>query len=237
MTELTCTEVRDAAAEYALDVLDGSERSALAAHLLRCPACREEVESMRGVAIRLLELVPGTEPPLGFDRRVLSRVRDTAPAARPGWLPGRRGRALSGRRPRLVVAIATIAAAAALIFGSLGWFMGQSDRDTSNRVLAEAAFHQEGRNVGSVYAYRGSAYANRGAPVWLTMTVRGVEGGPKVTCDLIGADGSRIPLGSFDLVGGSGSWGAPDRWGLSGITGAALVGSDGQVIATAVFRS
>ena len=228
MTDLTCTEVRNASAEYALDILEPHQRSALAAHLLRCPTCRAEVESMNGVATRLLELVPGTEPPLGFDRRVLARVRDLSPAPGPSRWIGGRERHGSHRRPRLLVAVAAVAAAAALVFGSLGWFMGHSGHYTSNRVLAEAAFHQGPREVGSVYVYRGN-------PEWLDMTVSGVKGAPKVTCELIGADGSRVRLGSFDLVGGSGSWGAPDRWGLTGITGAALVGSDGRVIATATF--
>ncbi len=156
MTELTCTQVRDAAAEYALDILEPGERSGIAAHLLRCPACREDVESMSGVATRLLELVPGTEPPLGFDRRVLARVRDLTPASRSVRWFGR-GDRHGGRRARLMVAVATVAAAAALVFGSLGWFMGRSNHGTSHRVLIEAAFHQDGRDVGSVYVYRGQS--------------------------------------------------------------------------------
>ena len=94
MTELTCAQVRDAAAEYALDILEPGERSAVAAHLLRCPACRAQVEGMSGVATRLIELVPGTEPPLGFDRRVMARVRDIHPAAEDGPLSRLRDRRL-----------------------------------------------------------------------------------------------------------------------------------------------
>ena len=67
------------------------------------------------------------------------------------------------------------------------------------------------------------------------MTVHGVRGDQKVTCELVGQDGSRTPLGSFDLVGGSGSWGAPDPCGAHRHHGAWLVGSNGQVIATAAI--
>ena len=58
---------------------------------------------MCGVATRLIELVPGTEPPLGFDRRVLARVQDVAPSSRSAG----RSAAMAGvedadRRRRLV---------------------------------------------------------------------------------------------------------------------------------------
>ena len=189
---------------------------------------------MCGVATRLIELVPGTEPPLGFDRRVLARVQDVAPASRSVWPfrrgDGRRGGGRSGRRNRLIAAATALAAAAALIFGSAGWLMGHSDHPTTNKVILAAEFQQGGRDVGEVYAYGGS-------PPWLNMTVHDLRGDKKVTCELLGQDGSRTPLGSFDLVGGSGSWGAPDRSGLTGIKGAWLLGSNGQVIATAVFPS
>ncbi len=234
MNELTCAQVREEAAEFALDILEPAERSVLAAHLLRCPACREEVDAMCGVATRLIELVPGTEPPLGFDRRVLARVQDLAPSSRSVWPfrrgEGRGGGSRSGRRSRLIAAAAAVAAAAALIFGSVGWLMGRSDHHPTSKLILAAEFEQGGRDVGEVYAYRGT-------PPWLNMTVHDVRGDQKVTCELLGKDGSRTPLGSFDLVGGSGSWGAPDRWGLTGISGAWLVGSNGQVIATAIFRS
>src|SRR5262249_27686356 len=111
MIELTCREVRDSSAEFALGILPAEERASVAAHLLRCPSCREEVEGMMAVGTRLLDLVPGTEPPLGFDRRVLARVHGSHAAAR----------TRSWRRPsRLVAAIAAAAAAAAL-FASVGW--------------------------------------------------------------------------------------------------------------------
>jgi hypothetical protein len=234
VTELTCVQVREEAAEFALDILEPEARSLLAAHLLRCQACREEVDAMCGVATRLIELVPGTEPPLGFDRRVLARVRDIPPASRSVWPfrhhVGLGGGRRSSRRNRLIAAATAIAAAAALIFGSVGWLMGRSDHPTPDKLILAAEFEQGGHDLGEVYAYRGT-------PPWLNMTVHDVRGDQKVTCELLGKDGSRTLLGSFDLVNGSGSWGAPDRWGLTGISGARLVGSHGQVIATAIFRS
>jgi hypothetical protein len=182
---------------------------------------------MAGVATRLVDLVPGTEPPLGFDRRVLARARDITPASRTSRLVH-----LPGRRPRLVAGIGAAVAAAALTFGSVGWFMGHSSHSGSQQLVAEAAFHQGGSTVGEVYAYR-----DTDDPMWLTMTVQGVKGGPRVTCELVAANGSVTRIGSFDLVDGSGTWGAPDPAGLTGITGARLVDRNGQLLATATFHA
>lgn len=222
MTDVTCAEAREAAAEYALDILEPAERSALAAHLLRCPGCRAEVDAMSGVATRLIGLVPGTEPPLGFDKRVLARVHDVPAGSRSHPL-----RRLRGGRARL---LAGIAAVAAVVFGSVGWLMGHSAHSSSysHRPLTDAAFHQSGRTVGEVAAYRDN-------PMWLTMTVHDVKGGPRVTCELVATDGRLTDVGSFDLVDGTGSWGAPDPRGLAGISGARLIDSHGRILATATF--
>jgi hypothetical protein len=217
MTEVQCHNVRDAAAEYALDILDADERSAIAAHLLRCRECRAEVDDLSGVSSRLLELVPGTEPPLGFDQRVLARVRRDR----------RAGRRWVSRRPRLTAGLAAAVAAGVLVFGSLGWFERGGSSHPARAVLA-ADFIQGGRDVGEVYATE--------RPNWVGMTVRGAKGAEKVTCQLVGRDGSITTLGSFDLVDGSGSWGAPDPTGFAGAAGARLLDNTGKVIATATFR-
>jgi hypothetical protein len=217
MTDLRCHDVRDAAAEYALDILDAGQRSAIAAHLLRCRECRAEVDAMSGVSTRLLELVPGTEPPLGFDQRVLARVRRDRKLGR-RWI---------SRRPRLAAGLAAAVAAGVLVFGSLGWFEQGSTSHPARTVLA-ADFIQGGRDVGDVYATQ--------SPNWVSMTVRGAKGAEKVTCQLVERDGSITTLGSFDLVDGSGSWGAPDPSGFAGATGARLLDNTGKVIATATFR-
>jgi anti-sigma factor RsiW len=224
MSEPTCDEIRDAAAEFALDILEPAERGAVAAHLLRCPACRQEVDAMVGVGARLIELVPGTEPPLGFDRRVLARVGQTRTHRGPA-------RAMVRRPPRFFAAVAAAAAAVALVFGSLGWFAGRNTHHSTDKVIAAAAFSQGGRHVGDVEVYM----ARDGSP-WLSMTVQGAAGSPKVSCELIGTNGKHTTLGSFDLIDGSGSWGAPDPAGATGVAGVQLVGTDNhQVVATATF--
>jgi hypothetical protein len=226
MNEPTCAEIRDAAAEFALDILEPAERGIVAAHLLRCPACRAEVDSMAGIGARLIELVPGTEPPLGFDRRVLARVQQTRP---------HRGRARTvvGRRPCFSATLAAAAAAVALLFGTLGWMAGRNTHHSTNKVILTAAFNQDGRHVGNV-----EVYTSPGGSPWLTMTVQGAAGSAKVSCELIGTNGKLTTIGAFGLVDGSGSWGAPDPAGLAGVAGVQLVGTDNHlVVATATFHT
>ena len=218
MTEVRCHDVRDAAAEYALDILDADQRSTIAAHLLRCRECRADVDAMSGVSSRLLELVPGTEPPLGFDQRVLASVRRDR----------KMGRRWISRRPRLTAGLAASVAAGVLVFGSLGWFERGGSSHPARAVLA-ADFIQGGRDVGEVYATE--------RPNWVSMTVNGAKGADKVTCQLVGRDGSITTLGSFDLVDGMGTWGAPDPAGLAGVTGARLTDSHGRLLATATFHT
>jgi hypothetical protein len=224
MTQPTCAEVHDAAAEFALDILTPEERATIAAHLLRCPACRAEVDSMSAVGTQLLQLVPATEPPLGFEHRVLARVG----VHHHSWA----GRAR--RHPRIVGAVA---AAAAFIFGLIGWMAGRTTTPSSHRVLLTAALHEGARTVGHVQAYAGH-------PGWVDMTVHGVSGTAHVTCEIIEHGNQVVRLGSFDLVGGNGTWGAPwgaadGAWSGAGsgqLTGVRLVDSGGKVIATAAFR-
>ena len=211
MHDLQCAEVRDSAAEFALDILDPNERSAVAAHLLRCPDCRSEVDSMHLTADRLLDLVPGTEPPLGFDRRVLERL------------------GITGHRRRVWQWGLSAAAAVLIVLGvSLG--VVESGTSHPSPQLASAVLVQSGRHVGSIEVYRTTKTP------WVTMSVRGVNGAHgSVACELVDRSGQLMTVGRFDLVNGSGSWAAPDKWSTSNLAGARLVDTTGQVVATATF--
>jgi anti-sigma factor RsiW len=213
MHEMTCSEVQDSAAEFALDILDPHDRSLVAAHLIRCQACRAEVDSMQATAGHLLDLVPGTEPPLGFDRRVIKHV-DAA---------GVRGR----RRWRV-----TIGAAAAAVLVVLGATLGVAETNSSHSVaphLVSASFMAGGRQVGEI-----EVYANSKSP-WVSMTVRGVPVEGPVSCQLVDRNGTVDTVGTFDLVNGMGSWGAYDRWNSNDMAGARLVDAAGRVVASATF--
>ncbi|HVA76194.1 MAG TPA: zf-HC2 domain-containing protein [Acidimicrobiales bacterium] len=214
MADTDCDVARESLAELALGTLRGEELRRVSAHVEHCKECRHEVTAMVPVASQLLELIPGTEPPLGFDRRVLSRVehveRGTGPLTR------RRG------------VIMAVAAAAAIVFGISGWLVGAgSSSHHQNQSQVAADFVQQGRDVGRIEAH--------GTPLWLTVTVRGTGISGPVTCEVVHEDGSITTMGSFDLVGGSGTWSTPDPEGMANVTQAQLVGTDGKVVAVAHF--
>ena len=209
MTELSCAEARDRAPEYGLGILGSEERAALAAHALRCPDCRREVDAYARLGQDLMDVIPAAEPPPGFSRKVLA-----------GLPPVRRTRRLR----RLGAAAAVVAAAAVAVVTGVSLTNGPHQP-----AQAEATLVSHGRTIGSVYT--------RGRPPWLWMSVQGSASSGTVSCELVETDGTVVRLGSFDLVDGSGSWAAPEPSGVGQIRAARLVTPDGTVLAQATFQA
>lgn len=250
MTDRDCAWLRTVADELALGVLPGQERAEAIAHLDRCPTCREHVEQLTLVGDGLLSLLPGSEPPAGFETRVTRRLGLNRSARR--------------RRPRAGVAVAA-AAAIALGFGFGGWAVGtaiegasaptspSSEYPGSEHPGAEPPGSQHGlvaasllapdhRPVGRIFAYTGS-------PGWVYMSVHlgragAAAAGPRdgyrkaaeVSCRLERTDGTSVRIGEFSLDdAGRGYWGAPTRVDPDTVSGARLLAADGSVLATAHF--
>ncbi|MGW1509301.1 anti-sigma factor family protein [Streptomyces sp. NPDC002394] len=76
---MDCERLREEGAELALGILPARERAEAVAHLDRCPDCRAYVERLTAVGDGLLGLLPGAEPPVGFESRVV-RAMTPAPA-------------------------------------------------------------------------------------------------------------------------------------------------------------
>ncbi|KUL46978.1 hypothetical protein ADL12_00605 [Streptomyces regalis] len=220
MSGMECEQLRELDAELALGVLPAHERAEAVAHLDRCPECREHVERLTLVGDGLLALLPGAEPPVGFESRVV-RALGAAP------VPKR-------RRHRLRLAAATVAAALACGFG--GWTIGTAVEAAPPTVsqrtdggLREAALVSDGHEVGRIYAHAGDEG-------WVYMSVDLDENGRgPVRCLLVHADGSTVPMGSFPLKDGYGYWGGPVATDPTTLTGARLMGPDGSLLATASF--
>jgi hypothetical protein len=212
MDEISCAEAQDAATEYALGILPPVEKAAVAAHILRCPACRAEVEGVSSVHAQLLDLIPGTEPPLGFDRRALSRMGIAFPHAR-RWF-----------RTAAVLAAAVLLA----VLSTVGAIESRTGNGPRRPATIEAKLFQGPVTVGDVYV--------SAAPhAWIVMSVDKVNMSGKVTCELSDTDGHTIDIGSFDLSNGSGTWGAPFPSTAKGISGVVLRDSHGQIVADASF--
>jgi hypothetical protein len=130
------------------------------------------------------------------------------------------------RLPRLSprAAITSAAAAAALVFGAMGWMAGRGTT-THHHITTAAQFVASGHQIGEVETY--------GHPAWLTVSVHGLNSTGPITCQLVNKNGTVQTMGSFDLVKGNGSWSTPDPAGLSGSTQARLLDAGGHVIAVA----
>jgi hypothetical protein len=230
---MDCDDLAEVAAELALGVLTGRERAQAIMHLDRCDACREHVRNLAVTEEELLALLPGHEPPAGFETRVLGRLGSGRGAGSAG-----RHRRRPSRRPRWMLAAA--AAVIAMIAGVGGWALrpagpaGPAPGRTAPSALHTAALvTASDQRVGEVFLYSGV-----GSP-WLYMTVDATAGAAPanstVVCQVEGRDGRFITLGWFWLTGGHGHWGSPEPVQPASLTGARLTTARGQVLATARF--
>ncbi|MDQ2729317.1 MAG: zf-HC2 domain-containing protein [Actinomycetota bacterium] len=218
MTEPTCEEFNDLAAELALGILDGRDRAEAIAHLERCPNCHQELLLMGDLADRIVALTPSAEPPAGFETRVLAALAPQATRTKP-----------YARRPGGMILATAAAAVAAVAIGVGGWAIGHTTNQTANHSgVVTAAFVSNGERVGQLVESDSS-------PPWVYMTVDTGIGDKSVICELRQSDGRIIRLGSFQLKDGYGEWGAPLPTTAKHVTGATLVNSHGLTVATATF--
>ncbi len=210
----------------------------------------------------MLLIAPEADPPAGFEVRLLERLKASAgPGASLGGLspaaesdPVRTGRtggpleatpvvplaAARARqerrfatRARVLLAAAAVAVAAAGV--GLGFEVAPRPAPT-----AGAIGHVR---ISSLLAGRGPASASPGSvgevvitggrPSWLLMTVD-VRATGWVTCEVT-ANGRLVPVGTFELYHGRGSWAVRLRQSGAAITSARIVDSSGQVLANASF--
>ncbi|WP_460060939.1 hypothetical protein [Streptomyces sp. YKOK-I1] len=222
-----CQRLRDVAAELALGILPARERAAALAHLQHCPACRENVRELTSAADELIHLIPGREPPVGFETRVLQRI---------GIPPRHRRRT---PRQRFALGLAACAAAAALTAG--GWAIGVTTVPSPSAAgpdrLLSADLTSRSRDVGQVFAH-----TNR--PQWIYMSVdtddlpAPARTAPHttLTCQIERADGSTTTIGTFSPTTGYAQWGTPYPDGSAPVTEVHLLAADHSVVASATLR-
>lgn len=81
MRSLSCDEVRDLAAAYALDALEPSVTAALREHVAGHPGAHPEIPELRGIAPALAYLADSVSPPPTLKARVLAAAATTAQEA------------------------------------------------------------------------------------------------------------------------------------------------------------
>jgi hypothetical protein len=250
--DVTCEVLRDIGAELALGVLPGRARAEAIAHLDHCADCREYVEQLTLVGDGLIGLLPGSEPPVGFETRV-ARVLTRASAGHERRLPGRglgrarrafRGRGHGAGRVRLRVAAA--AAALVLASGFGGWAVGtaiDSLTAASSRPAESTSglLSAELTGVGPGRPEAGEIYAHAGSPGWVYMSVdlddAGMSYSGKIACLLERTDGTTVRVGTFEARDGYAYWGAPAPVDPSTLAGVRLSSADGTVLAVARFEA
>jgi hypothetical protein len=242
LNDMGCARFADVAAELALGVLTGRERAEALAHLDHCDECREHVRQLTMTGEELLGLLPSSEPPPGFESRVMERLGLAVPGPRHaarGRLFGR-GSAdtthesgiarfktgLTGRTRRMLAVAAVLLAVIVSALG--GWGLHAATSSPAGPPLSSAellsASHQP---VGDVFYYHGDSR-------WMYMSVYMNHVSGTVICQLVSTNGNVTTVGSFRLVGGYGSWGGPATGGGT-IASARLVSLNGTVLATARF--
>jgi hypothetical protein len=102
LNEMDCTQLAGVAAELALGVLTGRGRAEAIAHLDGCEACRRDVRQLTLTGEELLGLLPASEPPAGFEIRVLEQLGLRVPGrgiAGPRRIKAPGARSRRGREP------------------------------------------------------------------------------------------------------------------------------------------
>jgi len=209
VSPLSCSDVEELAPELALGTLPGDQRSAALAHLDRCPDCRRFLSKLSDTADSLLLLAPEIEPPAGFTRRVVAGLTP----ARRRWRP------------------VALAAAAALIVGLAVGYVPGHVRSGSVATVAVATFTPMGAET--TEALQGKVYARADKPSWVFMTVHGTGSDESYACDLVLKDGRTVPIGSFTMHAGAGSWGRAVNVTLSQVRQVQLRDARGTLVAKA----
>ena len=186
---MTCAELEDLAAELALGTVWGADRAVALDHLARCARCRDLVEQLSRAADSLLLLAPSTEPPPGFESKVLARMGVAAGGQR--RMP----------RRRLLGAVAAAALVAALAGAGGAWLATDRDRDPDEREVRTALVRDdEGR-----WTCRAMVYGE--GPTWLVVSLDRTDGSDSAYSVEAVHAGSTFPLpvGSFTLRDGHGT--------------------------------
>ena len=142
------TEWLELASAYALDALDGDDKSRFERHLTGCDLCHMAVAEAAASAALLAHGVPLVDAPAGLRERIVVAAREAGPRssavrgeaevggrASESLLEFRQHRSL--RRGTLAT-VPWLAAAASVVVAALTGFGYLAERDQSRRLIAEA---------------------------------------------------------------------------------------------------
>jgi len=220
VSRAACEEIRAAAAELALGVLDGEERARVLEHARGCAACRAHLDALALVAQEILTAAPDHEPPPGFESRVLDALAPARPAG-------------ARRRRRLLPAIAAAVALAAAGATVATLSATREERTLGERyraVLATAGGKylaaRELRDAAGVK--RGVVFLYQGHQPWLTVVLAADAPGERWRVGISTRDGAARELGGFDAAIAGPAWGHALPVAVPDIAGVRLTRADGR---------
>ena len=100
----------------------------------------------------------------------------------------------------------------------------------ANVASATATLSSDTRDIGTVATVGGS-------PGWVLMTVHDAAVNGSVTCEVTGADGKDVVVGTFRLEDGYGAWASQLPSSVGHIQSARIVASDGSTVGSATFAA
>ncbi|MDQ3876935.1 MAG: zf-HC2 domain-containing protein [Actinomycetota bacterium] len=222
----SCEQVREIAAEVALGIAPARERARALDHLVSCSDCRSYVQELSSVADEVLLLAPESEPPIGFESRVIDSFEATA---------SKKGMS------RILLAAAALIVAAAIAAGGT-YLAGGHSRALASRWASavdgdnDSSFATSALTNPSSRFKAGHAFLLRGSPSWVYVEVEAPSSfSGTYGVQLVTTSGKVVPVGSVTYKEGRGSWGrAVDEPG-SAITGLQCTDENGKVVLTADF--
>lgn len=193
---MTCAELEALSAELALGTVSGPERASALSHLAACPSCRHSVDQLAQAADRILLLAPVTEPPPGFESRVLGRLATVARAEAPS---GRR-RWFGGPRPVLARAAAMVLVAGLSGAGAAAVLNDRGAGHSTGAVRTALA-----RDDGGHWSCRVVVYGE--SPTWLVVSLDRTDGlSASFSVEAVRAGGDEaVSAGTLSIQDGHGS--------------------------------
>lgn len=204
---MRCDDLRSIAPDLAIDELTGAERAEALAHLATCDGCRSLVAELAAIADSLLLLAPASEPPSGFETRVLGRAGIETPRRRVRW-----------RRRALLVA-------AAAAVGVMGGVLLASAGDGGSLPVAAAFHNRDGDVTGTVVL--------ADDPDRMTCTFEDPRFGGRYAVEVVLEGGAVTGVGAFTSEGVPWSWTVELPVDASDVREVVVRSDDGTIRATA----
>jgi Putative zinc-finger len=215
-----CEVIRADLHEFALGTLSGRPRSRVIDHLTSCAQCRTELQALTSVADALLTLAPQSEPPWGFEQRLIDRYRnEVAPARRhPRW------------RPLMLSAAAALLVALGFSIGALVQSPHSTPAASGPPSAVNGELTSQGHSLGHVFIVASN-------PSWIYMTFDDPQWSGTAWCRVTLRSGRVRDLGSFTMTDGYGVWSAATNVPVAQIKSAQVVNAHGVVLASATLTS